>query len=122
MVTKYLNIFNNLKLKILINKNYGYQWQWKKPNVLSAISIENSKALKYLSIFCKKCCSNNERIFKEEESIKILKILSLINNEWVKVSYDFDFMLCSLLINIKKRNNKNYIIALKINMAEKIWV
>ena len=33
-----------------------------------------------LSIICSKSGSNDEVIFKEEESIKILKILGLINN------------------------------------------
>ena len=31
-----------------------------------------------LSIFCCECGDNNERIFKEEESVDILKILGLI--------------------------------------------
>ena len=33
-----------------------------------------------LSTICDKCSSNDEKIFKEEESIEILGILSLINN------------------------------------------
>ena len=33
-----------------------------------------------LSIICSKCGSKDEKIFKEEESIKILKIFGLINN------------------------------------------
>ena len=33
-----------------------------------------------LSIICSKCKNEDEKIFKEEESIKILKILSLIEN------------------------------------------
>ena len=33
-----------------------------------------------LSIICDKCSSEEENIFKEEESIEILKILGLINN------------------------------------------
>ena len=32
-----------------------------------------------LSIICSKCGSKDEKMFKEEESIKILKILGLIN-------------------------------------------
>ena len=32
-----------------------------------------------LSIICSKCGSKDEKIFKEEESIKILKIFGLIN-------------------------------------------
>ena len=38
-----------------------------------------SKAL-VISTFCEKCSSNNDKIFKEEKSIKILKICSLIDN------------------------------------------
>ena len=33
-----------------------------------------------LSTICSTCDSKDEKIFKEEESIKILKILGLINN------------------------------------------
>ena len=33
-----------------------------------------------LSIICSKCKNEEEKIFKEEESIKILKILCLIEN------------------------------------------
>ena len=33
-----------------------------------------------LSIICSKCKNEDEKIFKEEESIEILKILGLINN------------------------------------------
>ena len=33
-----------------------------------------------LSIVCSKCGSKDEKIFKEEQSIKILKILGLINS------------------------------------------
>ena len=55
-----------------------------------AINIENLKKLKYhiyffkkilsLSIVYSKCGDEYEKIFKEEESIEILKILGLINN------------------------------------------
>ena len=33
-----------------------------------------------LSIICSKCKNEDEKIFKEEESIEILKILGLIKN------------------------------------------
>ena len=33
-----------------------------------------------LSIICSKCKNEDDKIFKEEESIEILKILGLINN------------------------------------------
>ena len=33
-----------------------------------------------LSIICSKCKNEDEKIFKEEESIEILKILGLISN------------------------------------------
>ena len=45
----------------------------------SKISYLLEKTL-VLSIICSKCNSKNEMIFKEEEWIKILKILGLINN------------------------------------------
>ena len=34
----------------------------------------------FLSIICSKCGSKDENILKKEESVKILKIISLINN------------------------------------------
>lgn len=33
-----------------------------------------------VSAFCEKCSSNNDKIFKEQEPVKILKILGLIGN------------------------------------------
>ena len=33
-----------------------------------------------LSMICRKCKSEDEKLFKEEESIEILKILGLIEN------------------------------------------
>ena len=49
----------------------------------SSNTKRNSKTLKY-HIFSKKtllfCVSKDEKVFKEEESTKILKILELINN------------------------------------------
>ena len=53
------------------------------------VSIEHLKMLKYhtllkktlvLSIICCKCENESENIFKEEESIEILKIIDLIKN------------------------------------------
>ena len=60
----------------------------KKYIVLSVISIKNSKTLKYytssikkvFSFICDKCSSNDYKLFKEEESIEILKVLGLIDN------------------------------------------
>ena len=43
------------------------------------ISYLLEKAL-VLSIICSKCKNEDEKIFKEGESIEILKILGLINN------------------------------------------
>ena len=34
----------------------------------------------FLSIICGKCKSEDEKLFKEEESIEVLKILGLIEN------------------------------------------
>ena len=33
-----------------------------------------------ISIICDKCCSNDDKIFKEEESFEILTFFVLINN------------------------------------------
>ena len=54
--------------------------------MLFAVSIENLKNLisyflrKTLALYivCKKCKNKDEKIFKEEESIEILKIFGLI--------------------------------------------
>ena len=58
---------------------------WEKSIVLSAKSVKKLKSLKHhifviklLSSICNKCESEDEKIFKEEESIEILKILGLI--------------------------------------------
>ena len=57
--------------------------------MLFAVSIENLKNLKYhtswkktlvLFIICSKCKNEDEKIFKDEESIEILKISDLIEN------------------------------------------
>ena len=47
---------------------------WKTSNII----LLEKKLL--LSIICSKCKNEEEKIFKEEESIKILKILGLIEN------------------------------------------
>ena len=54
------------------------------------VSIENLKTIKYhiyilektlvLSIICSKCNNEDKKIFKEKESIEILKILDVITN------------------------------------------
>ena len=55
--------------------------------VLFAVIIKNQKTLKYLPIFektlvlsiiCSKCENDNEKVFKGEEAIEILKIIGLI--------------------------------------------
>ena len=55
--------------------------------MLFVASIENLKNHKYLlektlvlSIICSKCENEDEKIFKEEESIEILKFFGLVNN------------------------------------------
>ena len=64
--------------------------KWKKSILLFVASIKSLKTLKhqifskkryfFLSIICSKCGNEDEKIFKEEESIVILKILGLIIN------------------------------------------
>ena len=34
----------------------------------------------FLSVICRKCLNKDQKIFKEEDSIEILKILGLIEN------------------------------------------
>ena len=55
---------------------------WKRSNALLVVSTENLKILKYhtlvISVIWSKCKNEVEKIFKEEESIEILKIIGLI--------------------------------------------
>ena len=60
--------------KISCTKCKKYK-EFKKPKILY---ICNKTLL--LSSICNKCGKEDEKIFKEEESIKIWKILGLINN------------------------------------------
>ena len=49
--------------------------KFEKPKILYL--LEKTFAF---SIICSKCKNENEKIFKEEESIEMLKILGLINS------------------------------------------
>ena len=74
----------------------------KKSIVLFVVNIKNIKTLKYHTFYkktlvfsniCSKCSRKDEKIFKEEESNEILKILDLSNNiekyqkTWQKNTY-----------------------------------
>ena len=65
------------------NIDYEYKrWimNWSIKNMYSVIykiSCVFDKIL-FLSVICRKCGDNNNRIFKEEETIETLKILGLI--------------------------------------------
>ena len=57
--------------------------------MLFVVNIENLKALGYhtlskktlvISITCSKCKNGDEKVFKEDESIEILKIFGLTKN------------------------------------------
>ena len=53
----------------------------KKIIVLFVVNIKkNLKKILVLSIVCSKCDSKDENIFKEQESIVILKVFGLIKN------------------------------------------
>ena len=52
--------------------------KYRKLKNLKYIILLEKKLL--LSVICSKCKNEEEKIFKEEESIKILKILGLIEN------------------------------------------
>ena len=58
--------------------------KWKNYIALFVVGIEILKKKKIkksiLSIICRKCKNEEEKIFKEEELIEILKILCLIEN------------------------------------------
>ena len=60
--------------------------------------------------------SNNEKVFKEEESFEMLEILCIIQSyEWEKVSYTSDFMLFS-------PNEYNHYITIYNYFKDKIWL
>ena len=61
------------KLHYVIFSKYR---RFEKPKISQLLE----KAL-FLSIICSKCKNEDEKIFKEEESIEILKGLGLINNK-----------------------------------------
>ena len=63
------------KMKILYCVNCGKYRKFEKLQM----SYLLEKTL-VLSIICSKCKNEDEKIFKEEESIEILKILGLIEN------------------------------------------
>ena len=60
------------KLYCVICGNYR---KFKKPTILSILV-----KILVLSIICRKCKNKDEKIFKEEELIEMLKILGLIEN------------------------------------------
>ena len=62
-------------MKKLYCVNYCKYRKFEKPK----ISYLLEKAL-VLSIICSKCKYEDEKVFKEEESIVMLKIFGLINN------------------------------------------
>ena len=53
----------------------GKYRKFEKPKI--PYTFEKTSAL---SIICSKCKNEDEKVFKEEESIEILKILGLIEN------------------------------------------
>ena len=62
-------------MKKLYCVNCSKYRKFEKPKI--SYLLENTLVL---SIICRKCKNRNEKIFKEEKSIEILKILGLINN------------------------------------------
>ena len=62
-------------MKKLYCVNSSKYRKFEKPKI--SYLLENTLVL---SIICRKCKNRNEKIFKEEKSIEILKILGLINN------------------------------------------
>ena len=84
---EYTNLFSPNEYKNNI-KIFSIESKYFKIIVMFAINIENVKKLKYhilkktlsLSIVYSTCGHEYEKIFKEEESIEILKTLGVINN------------------------------------------
>ena len=63
------------KLYCVISRKYR---KFREPKILYLLE----KTL-VLSIICSKCKNEDEKIFKEEESIEILKILGLIEKIYI---------------------------------------
>ena len=63
------------KLETLKNYICGKYRKFEKPKI--SYLLEKTLAL---SIICSKCKNEDEKLFKEEESIETLKILGLIEN------------------------------------------
>ena len=75
-MVKYGKIFSITKrMKILYCVICGKYRKFEKPK----ISYLLEKTL-VLSIICSKCKNEDEQLFKEEESIEILKMIGLIEN------------------------------------------
>ena len=85
-----------------------------KAIALSVVSIENIKPLKYhmffikhyyvLSVIRDNWGSNDEKLFKEEESTEILEILGLIDN---MEEYQINIFFFKIKIWVKKTQVKN---------------
>ena len=69
------SITEMIKMKKLYCVNCGKNRKFEKPKISNILE----KTL-VLSIICSKCKTEDEKIFKEEEIIEILKILGLIEN------------------------------------------
>ena len=84
---KYTNLsfHNDYEKNDKIILKYSQKLKRRKNYIaLFVVSIENLKYLLekilVLSIICNKCKNDNKKLFKEEESIEILKINGLIEN------------------------------------------
>ena len=58
---------------------YGKYRKFQKPKI--SHFIEKNLVI---SVVCSNCKKEDEKIFKEEESIELLKILGLITDKWLK--------------------------------------
>ena len=73
---KYTKIFSiTIKMKKIYWAICGKYRKCEKPQI--SYLLEKTSVL---SIICSKCKNEDEKIFKEEESIEILKILGLIES------------------------------------------
>ena len=72
--SKFVSTAKTKKLKKLYSIIYGKYRKFKNPKIYIL------EKMLVLSIICIKCKSEDEKIFKEEEWIEILKIIALIKN------------------------------------------
>ena len=75
-----MNLLKICQLIESINEKNIYCIKCNKHEKFKNLKYYTSSIKKVFSFICDKCSSNDYKLFKEEESIEILKVLGLIDN------------------------------------------